>query len=143
MERAITGEILIGALAEAAGVGVETIRFYEREGLLPEPLRSSSGYRLYDADAVRRVRFIRRAKALGFTLSETRELLELRVTDPLSCEDIAARARRKIAVIEDRIGELKRISGVLHELVQACADRDVTGECPILDALDDEYEPRA
>jgi MerR family copper efflux transcriptional regulator len=143
MERAITGEMLIGALAEAAGVGVETIRFYEREGLLPEPLRSSSGYRLYDADAVRRVRFIRRAKALGFTLSETGELLELRVTDPLSCDDIAARARRKIAVIEDRIGELKRISGVLHELVQACADRDVTGECPILDALDDEYEPRA
>jgi MerR family copper efflux transcriptional regulator len=143
MERAITGDMLIGALAEAAGVGVETIRFYEREGLLPEPLRSSSGYRLYDADAVRRVRFIRRAKALGFTLSETRELLELRVTDPLSCDDVSARARRKVAVIEDRIGELKRISGVLHELVQACADRDVTGECPILDALDDEYEPRA
>jgi MerR family copper efflux transcriptional regulator len=137
MERAITGEMLIGALAEAAGVGVETIRFYEREGLLPEPLRSSSGYRLYDADAVRRVRFIRRAKALGFTLSETGELLELRVTDPLSCDDVAARARRKIAVIEERIGELNRISGVLHELVQACADRDATRECPILDALDD------
>jgi MerR family mercuric resistance operon transcriptional regulator len=97
---------------------------------------------LYDADAVRRVRFIRRAKGLGFTLSETRELLELRVTDPLSCDDIAARARRKIAVVEDRIRELRRISGALQELVQACTDRDETGECPILDALDDEYQPR-
>jgi DNA-binding transcriptional MerR regulator len=71
------------------------------------------------------------------------EVLELRVTDPTSCDDISARAQRKIAVIEDRIRELRRIRGALQELVRACADRDATGECPILDALDDEYEPRA
>jgi Hg(II)-responsive transcriptional regulator len=137
MEETATGHMLIGTLAEAAGVGVETLRFYEREGLLPEPPRSDSGYRLYDEDAVRRVRFIRKAKGLGFTLSETKELLELRVTDTDGCDEIAARARRKIARIEDRLRELRRIKWTLRELVRACAENEHTGECPILDALDE------
>ena len=129
--------MFIGELADASGVGVETVRFYEREGLLPEPPRTGAGYRVYDAAAVRRVRFILRAKALGFTLAETKELLELRVTDPAACGDVEATARSKIADVEARIRELERIRIVLGDLVRACARNEQTGECPILDALED------
>jgi len=135
-----TNQMLIGTLAEAAGVGVETVRFYEREGLLPEPPRSASGYRLYDVDAVRRLRFIRGAKELGFTLAETKELLELRVTDTTGCDEVAARTRRKIARVDARIRELRRIRRSLRELVRACDENTETGECPILDALDNETD---
>lgn len=138
METTTSRELLIGQLADAAGVGVETIRFYEREGLLPEPPRSEAGYRLYDAGAVSRLRFIRKAKDLGFTLAETKELLELRVTDTSACDDVAKRARRKIVGVEDRIRELKRVRRVLHELVEACAAQAETGECPILEVLEDD-----
>jgi len=130
--------MLIGELAEAAGVGVETLRFYEREGLLPEPPRNAAGYRLYRNDAVRRIEFILNAKELGFTLAETRELLDLRVTDIVGCDDVAARARAKVEVIDARIRELKRVQGALDELISACAANEETGECPILDALERE-----
>lgn len=129
-------KLLIGDLAEATGVGVETVRFYERKGLLPEPPRSDAGYRLYDNQAVRRLRFIRKAKELGFTLAETKDLLELRVTDPAACDDVAHRAREKIAAVEDRIRELDRVRRVLNELVETCAARAPTNECPILAVLD-------
>lgn len=135
-----SSEMLIGQLAEASGVGVETLRFYEREGLLPEPPRSEAGYRLYDGDAVRRVRFIRRAKELGFTLSETRGLLELRVTEKSACSEVEANARHKIADVEARIRELSRIKHGLEDLVRACAANEETGECPILEALDDDED---
>lgn len=140
MENTTTSEMLIGALAEAAGVGVETVRFYEREGLIPEPPRSASGYRLYDVDAVRRLRFIRSAKRLGFTLAETKELLELRVTDTAGCDEVAARTRRKVAKVDARLRELRRIRRTLQRLLQACAENEKTGECPILDAIDDEQD---
>lgn len=133
-------ELLIGKLADTADVGVETIRFYEREGLLPEPPRSDAGYRLYDAEAVRRLRFIRKAKDLGFSLAETKDLLELRVTDASTCDEVAESARRKITVVEDRIRDLKRVRLVLHGLVEACAKRGGTTPCPILEVLDD-HEP--
>ncbi|MEX2528082.1 MAG: MerR family DNA-binding protein [Gemmatimonadota bacterium] len=133
-------DLLIGELADAADVGVETIRFYEREGLLPEPPRSDAGYRLYNTEAVRRVRFIRKAKDLGFTLSETKDLLELRVTDGSACDDVAERTRRKIAAVEGRIRELNRIRHVLHHLIDACANRVATAECPILEILE-AHEP--
>lgn len=133
-------EMLIGELAEAAGVGVETIRFYEREGLLPEPPRNDAGYRMYDTEAVRRVLFIRKAKDLGFTLSETKDLLELRVSDTSACDDVAERARRKIATVEERIRELSRVRRVLHDLVESCAAQAETSDCPILEVLDD-HEP--
>jgi MerR family mercuric resistance operon transcriptional regulator len=129
--------MFIGELADASGVGVETVRFYEREGLLPEPPRTGGGYRVYAADAVRRVRFILRAKELGFTLAETKELLDLRVTDPAACGDVEATARAKIADVESRIREMERIRSVLADLVRACAANEQTGECPILDALED------
>ncbi len=132
--------MFIGELADASGVGVETVRFYEREGLLPEPPRTGGGYRVYDADAVRRVRFILRAKELGFTLAETKELLELRVADPDACGEVEATARAKIADVEGRIRELERIRAVLSDLVRACAANEQTGECSILDSLADEPE---
>jgi MerR family copper efflux transcriptional regulator len=130
--------MFIGELADRSGVGVETVRFYEREGLLPEPPRTAGGYRVYDADAVRRVRFILQAKELGFTLAETKELLALRVTDPDACGDVEATARAKISAVEARIQELERIRIVLGDLVRACAANEQTGECPILDSLADE-----
>ena len=91
--------LTIGQLARQAAVGVETIRFYEREGLLAEPERRPSGYRQYPAEVVRRVRFIRHAKELGFTLKEIQELLELRVDPVSSCADVRRHARAKIADI--------------------------------------------
>lgn len=130
--------MFIGELADRSGVGVETLRFYEREGLLPEPPRTRGGYRVYDADAVRRVQFILQAKDLGFTLAETKELLELRVTDPDACGDVEATARAKISDVEARIQELERIRIVLGDLVRVCAANEQTGECPILDSLADE-----
>ena len=142
MGNTTSDEMLIGTLAEATGVGVETIRFYEREGLLPEPPRSAAGYRLYDADAARRLGFTRGAKELGFTLTETKELLELRVTDAAGCDEVAERARQKIAAVESRLRELRRIRRTLRELLRACADNERTGECPILDAMDEEWTTR-
>ncbi len=130
--------MFIGELADRSGVGVETVRFYEREGLLQVPPRTGGGYRIYDVHAVRRVRFILRAKDLGFTLAETKELLDLRVTDPKACGDVEATARAKIADVEARIQELERIRTVLGDLVRACAASERTGECPILDSLADE-----
>ncbi|MDT8369083.1 MAG: MerR family DNA-binding protein, partial [Longimicrobiales bacterium] len=137
MTHAEGDHIWIGEVADAAGVGVETLRFYEREGLLPEPPRSDTGYRLYDDEAVRRVRFIRKARELGFTLSEIGELLDLRVRDASVCADVAERTRVKIASIEARIRELTRVRAVLAELEHACATNRTTSACPILDALDD------
>lgn len=141
--------MFIGELADRSGVGVETVRFYEREGLLRAPPRTGGGYRVYDIDAVRRVRFILRAKDLGFTLAETKELLELRVTNPDACGDVEATAHAKIADVEARIQELERIQTALADLVRACAANERTGECPILDSLayarnereDDDEEP--
>lgn len=127
--------MFIGELADATGVGVETVRFYEREGLLPEPPRTDSGYRVYDGAAIRRVRFILRAKELGFTLAETKELLELRVTEPSACEEVEGVAREKIADVERRIRELERIRTALDGLVRSCVANQRTEECPILDAL--------
>src|SRR5207247_2671094 len=93
----------IGQVARLAGVGVETVRFYEREGLLEEPPRRESGYRQYGEDVVARLRFIRRAKELGFTLKEIAGLLALRVDPDTTCADVRQRARTKIADVEAKI----------------------------------------
>lgn len=92
--------LTIGRLAKEAGVNLETVRFYERRGLLPRPPRSSSGYRMFPAEAARRLRFIRRAQELGFSLKEIRELLSLRVSRTTTSRDIRARTEAKIADVE-------------------------------------------
>lgn len=129
--------LTIGALARAGGVGVETVRFYERKGLLAPPPRTSSGYRQYPADAVARLRFIRRSQDLGFTLEEIGELLELRVDEVAACHTVEARAREKLESVETKLRELSRLRRVLRGLVNACETREPTSECPILEELED------
>lgn len=128
--------LTIGELARRAGVGVETIRFYERERLLAEPERRPSGYRQYPAAAVRRVRFIRHAKALGFSLREIQELLELRVDPASTCAEVRARARAKVDDITRRIAALERMRAALEDLARRCRGRGPSSACPILEALD-------
>src|SRR5581483_8920968 len=97
-----------GTVARRAGVGVETVRFYEKNGLLEEPARRPSGYRAYDEGTVHRLRFIRRAKELGFTLSEIKELLSLRCSER-PCDDVQSRAEAKVAEIEEKVALLLRM----------------------------------
>lgn len=127
----------IGMLARAAGVGRETVRFYEREGLLPEPPRSASGYRRYPPDSVERLRFIRRAQGLGFTLQEIGDLLALRVDEVAACGAVEARARRKLESVAQKLTELRRLKRALERLVAACAAREPTSDCPILEEIEE------
>jgi len=127
--------ITIGKVAKAAGIGVETVRFYERQGLIPEPPRSDSGYRLYSGDTIRRLRFVTRAKTLGFTLAEIGELLSLSATPAAGCGDVRDRAREKIDDIEDRVAQLLAMKRALEALVGQCRGVGPTTDCPILEAL--------
>ena len=126
----------IGRLARASGVGVETIRFYEREGLLAPPPRTAAGYRQYDAEAVERLGFIRRAKQLGFSLEEIRELLGLAEAHGDRAR-VKALAEHKLAEIERRIDELRRMRAALAELNRQCSGRGPVEGCPIIEALAD------
>lgn len=130
-------DLTIGQVAKQAGVGVETIRFYERQGLIERPARREGGYRRYPPDAAARVRFIRRAKELGFSLKEISDLLDLRVDPAVSCQDVRARAEAKLADIEGKIAALHRMGEVLRRLVGACQVAGSTDGCPILGALED------
>jgi Hg(II)-responsive transcriptional regulator len=125
----------IGTLAERSSVGVETIRFYERQGLLPKPARTVSGYRSYPEDAVERVRFIRRAKELGFTLEEIGELLALKVSHGKSCESVRRRALDKVSDIDRKMRDLRKMRRALDTLVQRCSGHEGIDDCTILDAL--------
>ena len=129
-------EILtIGQLAKNAQVNVETVRYYERRGLLPKPPRRESGYREYPLDAVARLQFIKRAKELGFSLKEILELFSLRIDPHTTCGDVKKRAEHKIADIEERIRILQGMKKALAKLAGQCKGRGPTTECPILDAL--------
>ena len=125
----------IGQLAQRSGVNIDTVRYYEREGLLPKAQRLASGYRVYDESDVKRLRFVRRAKALGFTLVEIRELLELsdhRDDDMATLKTVAI---EKIADIEAKIAELERIRAALETLAASCPGHGALEQCPILNAL--------
>lgn len=126
----------IGQLAKRAGVGVETVRFYERQGLLAEPERKQSGYRQYPEDVVARLRFIRRAKELGFSLKEIAELIALRRDPDTTCADVKQRAQAKLDGIEAKIRDLQRIKQALLQVTASCRGRGPTSACPILEALD-------
>ena len=124
----------IGQLAKAVGVGVETVRFYEREGLIPRPARRPSGYRQFTPDTVDRIRFIRRARELGFSLSEVGELLALESADE-ACAGVLQRAQEKLADVRDRIRDLQRIEITLTQLTEACPGEGPADACPILAVL--------
>jgi MerR family mercuric resistance operon transcriptional regulator len=130
--------LTIGRLAKQAGVNLETVRFYERRGLLPKPPRSASGYRLFPSDAAQRLRFIRRAKELGFSLKEIRELLSLRVSRTTTSRDIRTRTEVKIADIDAKIKSLESIKRTLRKMTNVCEGCVPVAECPILESLDRE-----
>lgn len=131
--------MLIGAVARAAAVNIETVRFYEREGLIAHPPRTQSKYRKYPSSVVPRIRFIRRAKDLGFTLDEIRDLLALRDrTD--GCADVRERAEKKIAAIGERVAALQRMQAGLAELARTCAEGPDDTRCPILNALEEDAD---
>ncbi|MBI2607188.1 MAG: heavy metal-responsive transcriptional regulator [Deltaproteobacteria bacterium] len=126
-------------LAKHAGVGIESIRFYERKGLLPRPTRSQSGYRQYGGEDARRVRFIKRAQALGFTLNEIKELLALRINSRAKCSDVKKRTDGKIAEIQAKVKDLRKMMRSLKNLSDACGCEDApTSQCPILDCFEEE-----
>jgi len=129
----------IGTLARQAGVGVTTVRFYEREALLPKPARSTANYRLYPPAALARIRFIRRAQELGFTLPEIRQLLNLRVSSRATCTDVRMRAEAKIADIKARIRSLTQMMGALKQFARKCSGPHSADACPLLDYLNDEF----
>ena len=126
----------IGQVARQAGVGVETVRFYEREGLLEEPPRRASGYRQYPEHVVQRIRFIKRAQQLGFSLKEILELLMLRVDGQTSCEEVKQHAEAKIAAVERKLIELQRMRQALLQVAALCTGHGPASECPMLEALD-------
>jgi len=127
-----------GQLAARAGVNVETVRYYERNGLLAPPPRSAAGYRRYPGEAVRRLRFIKRAQALGFTLEEVRELLDLQARPNATCADVRGRAEAKIVDVDRRLGELKALRAALVAVTRACRGSAPTSRCSILQMLEDE-----
>lgn len=127
--------LTIGQVAEAAEVNIQTIRYYERRGLFPTPRRTPSGYRQYAVEAVNRIRFIKHAQELGFSLQEIQELLGLRVRDGAACDAVAQRTRTKLKVVEQKIRDLQRMRRTLEQLAEACTARRPTDECPILEAL--------
>jgi len=141
MSTRIAPHITIGTVARRAGVGIDTIRYYEREGLLPEPQRRASGYRDYGPDVVERLRFIRRAKDLGFMLEEIRELLALSTDREHGVKTVKQRAEARLGEVERRIHELQRMKRGLRQLIDACPGRGALEHCPILRALGGEETP--
>ncbi len=133
------GQFTIGGLAGRAGVNLQTIRYYERRGLLSPVGRKESGYRVYGLDTLKRLQFIRQAKELGFTLEEIRGLLDLRI-EPAQSKDACERVREKTSVklktVEEKLKTLTSVRKVLKELLNACDRRSPTEQCPILKAME-------
>jgi MerR family mercuric resistance operon transcriptional regulator len=132
----------IGEVAALAGVPVATVRYYERRGLIADAERTPSGYRQYDAGAARRLRFIKHAQALGFSLEEIEQMLALRSGDPAACARVEAVTREKVLVVRQRLAELQRLERTLQELAGACARHEPAEPCPVLAVLHDDA-PRA
>ena len=125
----------IGQLAHQAGVAIDTVRYYERQGLLPQPQRRASGYREYTAQDVSRLRFIRRAKDLGFTLQEIQDLLVLSATRHADRAEVRALAKHRLADIEHRLRELEAMRTALANLVRHCSGHGPVDDCPIIENL--------
>ncbi|MCH7557791.1 MAG: MerR family DNA-binding protein [Planctomycetes bacterium] len=130
----------IGQVARQAGFGVETVRFYERQGLLEKPPRKESGYRQYPPEAVSRLHFIKKAKEVGFSLKEIKELLLLRLDSAATCQDVRSRAEAKILDIKQKIQALTRMKQALTDLTKACSGRGSVSECPILQSFEEKKD---
>ena len=125
----------IGDVARHAELSIDAVRFYEREGLLGRVKRSSAGQRQYDDETVRRLAFVRRATALGFSLAEVKSLLTLKVSARLPCERVRDRALAKVTDIDRRIAELQEMRDALARLARGCENGAALGSCPFLDEL--------
>ncbi|HED33624.1 MAG TPA: Hg(II)-responsive transcriptional regulator, partial [Gammaproteobacteria bacterium] len=130
MNRSLT----IGLLAQKAYVNIETVRYYQRIGLLSEPVKPAEGYRVYPATSINRIRFIKRAQQLGFSLQEISELLQLGDGE---CNDVRSRAEQKRTQIERQIGDLENLRKTLDTLITECRDENNNGNCPIIETLTD------
>ncbi len=128
----------IGQLARHAGVGVETIRFYERQGLLEEPPRNKSGYRQYTPAVVTKLHFIKRAQELGFSLKEIADLIALKLDPSTTCAEVKQQAETKLQSVNNKLGDLKDIRSALLKLTKACRGSGPTTDCSILDWLEDD-----
>jgi MerR family mercuric resistance operon transcriptional regulator len=126
-------DLTIGKVARAAGVNVETVRYYQRSGLVPEPPRPAGSVRRYSEETVARLRFIKRAQELGFTLAEIRRLLAL--GDPQSCAKARALAADKLSLVRSRIADLERMRFVLESLIERCDAVRGRVACPIIETL--------
>lgn len=126
----------IGEVAKRTGITVEAVRFYEKQGLIRAPQRSPGGYRQYTPETVKRVRFIQRAKEVGFTLKDIAELLALRQEPGTSCGDVKLHATRKIEEIDRKIEDLQRIRRALGRMIMKCSGSGGLGSCPILEELE-------
>lgn len=136
--KTLTKTLTRGELAKRCQVNFETVRYYEREGLISKPARTASNYRIYGQETVRRIRFIKRGQELGFTLNEIKELLSLPAQPEARCADVQRRAKAKIANIDDKIRSLKAMRRALSKLLTRCTGRGGLSECPILDALEED-----
>ncbi len=135
---AVHGEMTVSAAARRAGITIDTIRYYERRGLLAKAPRNRAGYRSFDGAAVQRLRFIRHAQVLGFTLKEIMQLLALRVAPGTTCNDVRSRAQMKMSDIERKIRALRAMKMALQELLSACTADGPATECSFLTNLDSE-----
>lgn len=129
-------ELTIGKVARQAGVNIQTVRYYERRGLLSPNRYRDSGYRLYTEESVRKLRFIKNAQALGFTLNEISGLLRLRVSQRARCQDVRKRAEAKLRDVEQKILSLSAMKRVLKGLVTTCQKKGTTDQCPILKSME-------
>lgn len=130
----------IGELSKISSVGIETIRYYERMGLLKPVSRKTSGYRVFNRDSYRTLRFLKHAQELGFTLSEIKDLLRLRADKRSRCNDVKARAEKHLNDVEEKIEKLSRIRAVLSDLVDQCRSKKTNEGCPILNCFDERSE---
>lgn len=127
-----------GQVAASSGLDIETVRFYERQGLIEDPPRSEAGYRQYSNEDVSRLLFIKRAKELGFSLKEVSDLLTLQGKPDVSCAEVRMQAEAKLADIEGKIRELTRMKAALLQLTRACNGQGTTEDCSIMGALNQE-----
>ena len=136
MESSIMTDLTIGKAATNADVGVETIRFYERKGLIEQPLKPlDGGYRIYPVETVARIRFIRQAQEIGFSLREIEELLSLRADPSADCSDVRERAAARLEEVDRKMEQLGRIRAALDKLIEACPGRGAIRACSIMESL--------